>query len=224
MIWKFKSVPSGYWSDKKHQLEFMTYLGEKLGFKNMDDWYLVRRSDFAEHGGIGLLNHYNDSHVKLIQNLYPNHNWEVSKFSNPSESYWADKKIQREFFDKLAKKFEIKEWEDWYQIKASDVVKNGGTTIVSIHGGSVFRALMNIYPEHPWLEVNKNWFSSPNPNKSQVRLFRVFKEILSDLFKDINAEFDVEKMAEDIHFNYIHPDLKFSTGKEIELDIFVPRI
>lgn len=55
------------------------------------------------------------------------------------------------YFHWLAKELDIKTEEDWYKLKQSDVKNKGGGGLIVLHyGGSMFRALSTIFPEHKW--------------------------------------------------------------------------
>jgi hypothetical protein len=38
--WEFKQVPKGYWEDEKNKIEFLNWLGIRLGFKMMEDRFI----------------------------------------------------------------------------------------------------------------------------------------------------------------------------------------
>lgn len=78
--WKFEqSVPVHFWDQKDHQRQFMNWLGNELGFKEMQDWYRVTWKDIQEKGGSGLLDKYRGSPSQLVQTVYPEHVWNMSK-------------------------------------------------------------------------------------------------------------------------------------------------
>ena len=83
VIWKFTSVPNDYWKDIKHRKEYMDWLGKELGYTTMDDWYKISRKDIENNYGSGLLvSYYNSSPIKLVTSIYPNYEWDKSKFIN----------------------------------------------------------------------------------------------------------------------------------------------
>ena len=45
---------------------FMDWLGEELGFKEMEDWYRISKKDITQKGGVSLLNKYGCSPSKLV--------------------------------------------------------------------------------------------------------------------------------------------------------------
>ena len=83
VIWKFIMVPLGYWKyDIKHRKEYMDWLGKELGYTTMDDWYKISKKDIYNNYGRGLTCYYNNSHIKLVTSIYPNYEWDKSKFIN----------------------------------------------------------------------------------------------------------------------------------------------
>src|SRR5256885_2308773 len=61
MLWRFKTVPHGYWEQKENQTEFFDRLYVLLGYKCMDDWYNVTQKDIHKNGGAGVLLDYKGS-------------------------------------------------------------------------------------------------------------------------------------------------------------------
>ena len=41
-----KSVPSGFWKDEKNHKKYLLWLGKKLGYTNMEDWYNINKKKF----------------------------------------------------------------------------------------------------------------------------------------------------------------------------------
>ena len=52
----------------------------KLGYKKMEDWYEVTFNDIKNFGGNILLSYYGKSPSKLIQSVFPSHEWKEWKF------------------------------------------------------------------------------------------------------------------------------------------------
>lgn len=71
--WMFTTVPQGYWQHTDNRLAFLIWLGEKKNVQSFADWQRLKRSDFKENGGAGLLNsYYDDSPEKAIQEYLAN--------------------------------------------------------------------------------------------------------------------------------------------------------
>lgn len=53
--WMFARVPVGYWQKKENRKRYMNWLSRKLGMKKPGDWTRIRKSDFVNNYGGGLL-------------------------------------------------------------------------------------------------------------------------------------------------------------------------
>ena len=42
-LWLFEETPKGFWADVKNHRNFLEWLGNKLEFKNKEDWYKLTR-------------------------------------------------------------------------------------------------------------------------------------------------------------------------------------
>lgn len=84
---------------------------------------------------------------------------------------------QRQFFDELAKKLEIKTYEDWYNVEQKNLQNMGGYGLLNRYNKSLIRALTTgsrisslfiiqiVYPDYPWQiwrfsRVSKNFWDS----------------------------------------------------------------
>ena len=93
------------------------YLNQDI--QTLDDWYKVQHKQVEELGGRSLLRQYSGSMSKskrligltimklVLKEIYPSHNWDVSKFVSLPHRYWEDVNNQRKFFDDLASKLSI---------------------------------------------------------------------------------------------------------------------
>src|SRR5689334_18814764 len=79
----FGSIHSEHsWNIKANPRRFMDDLGKKLGFTGMDDWYNLTADDILKNGGSTLMNKHGSSPFKLIQSIYPEHSWDMSKMNS----------------------------------------------------------------------------------------------------------------------------------------------
>src|SRR5262249_45690956 len=60
-LWKFDTLPRGFWNDMNNQRSFFDCLGQELGYTNWVNWYNIPYKEIIQKGGIGILSHYNDS-------------------------------------------------------------------------------------------------------------------------------------------------------------------
>eukprot|EP01114_Cavostelium_apophysatum_P015052 TRINITY_DN4029_c1_g1_i1.p1 TRINITY_DN4029_c1_g1~~TRINITY_DN4029_c1_g1_i1.p1 ORF type:complete len:534 (-),score=127.16 TRINITY_DN4029_c1_g1_i1:1284-2885(-) len=209
--WKFERAPRGTWTDKKKQREFFDSIEKKLGVKEWQDWYKIPRTDVVELGGSGILRHYEDSLWKALMSVYAEYPWEEEKFSQREEGFWKDKRVQRQFFEKTAVKLGVKNLDDWYSIRRSQIYPHGGTFINAYYGGSLLRALKAVYPEHQWREEKLEWRWGPKGSKSQNQLFSMVVDMLPS-----HTEVFMDMLLEDL--------LQRPIGARIELDVVVPSL
>ncbi len=50
--------------------------------KDYTDWYFVSISQVLKHGGAGLLNHHKGSIIRALRTVYPEHGWNLWRFSS----------------------------------------------------------------------------------------------------------------------------------------------
>lgn len=81
---------------------------------------------------------------------YPEHPWKAWLFGKAPQGYWEEPKHQKLFLDWFANKWDIKHYEDWYNVKSTDFVQKGGWGFMSGYHHSFTKTLTTIYPEHPW--------------------------------------------------------------------------
>ena len=56
--WMFARVPQGFWDQPENRLRYIAWLGKRLKFTRPEDWSRIRRSDFSDNYGGGLLSRY----------------------------------------------------------------------------------------------------------------------------------------------------------------------
>lgn len=72
--WRFHSVPQSFWSQHSNRRDYMSWLGEVLGFKTRDDWKSLNREHFLHHNGSGLFaTYFHGSTQRAIAELFPEH-------------------------------------------------------------------------------------------------------------------------------------------------------
>jgi hypothetical protein len=66
-------------------------------------------------------------------------------------TYCIDMSNQRKCFDTVGKELNVKELDDWYNIKYLDIKDKGlAGLLASKYNASLAQALPKIYPEHNW--------------------------------------------------------------------------
>ena len=83
--WQFNVISDGWWHEKANRREYCDWLFDKLKFKKIDDWYMVMKSDFNNNRGASMFSGTMNIYSKLsdaIVDLYPEYEWDVSKFGD----------------------------------------------------------------------------------------------------------------------------------------------
>src|SRR3990167_2838695 len=62
--------PNGFWKDKNNQRKVLDAIGRVLNVKEKQDWMSVTTSQVRQRGGGSLLNLYQGSLIRTLQNLY----------------------------------------------------------------------------------------------------------------------------------------------------------
>src|SRR4051794_855917 len=91
-------APQGFWKNRDNQRQFFDWLGTRLGYKEMDDWYNVTQDDIYKHGGSGMLSDYfSKSPSKALQAVHPEHKWIPWKFGQIVKGFWKNEDNHRQF-------------------------------------------------------------------------------------------------------------------------------
>jgi hypothetical protein len=63
-----------------HRHALLKDIEQKLNIKEPSDWYKHTKKDMIRHGGNPLLYYYDNSPSKVLQNMYPDYNWDLTKY------------------------------------------------------------------------------------------------------------------------------------------------
>eukprot|EP01114_Cavostelium_apophysatum_P000257 TRINITY_DN1024_c0_g1_i1.p1 TRINITY_DN1024_c0_g1~~TRINITY_DN1024_c0_g1_i1.p1 ORF type:complete len:668 (+),score=81.95 TRINITY_DN1024_c0_g1_i1:114-2006(+) len=143
-------APANHFADVSVQRQFFEQIRPALRVEKWQDWYQVTWEAITEQGGRAILNRYGNSHIKALMSIYPELPWRTMDFAHVPRKHWEDPEHHREFFDRLGEELGVKEWHDWYSIQPKVIKKRGGNPVLNFYGGSHMKALMKIYPKHPW--------------------------------------------------------------------------
>jgi hypothetical protein len=111
-LWRFGSVPKGYWNDVENQRSFMDWFGNKIGMKKYDDWLNISRQQL-EMGGKTLSNIqkiHNNSIEKLFSCVYPNFEWHPWMFKRLRYFAWSEEINIRTYLLWVSEKLNIERY------------------------------------------------------------------------------------------------------------------
>ena len=154
-IQNFKSI--------KNQQHFMDSLFTKFQLNSLEDWSNISKKKIIENGGQMLIKkYYSRDMVKLFTSLYPNYPWKLSSTSNLSKfEYFQSIENQREFMNKLYKKFGLKSLDEWLKISIEKIRNKRGEFLLSYYANNIEKLLISIYPNHQWkFDLKNDFFQS----------------------------------------------------------------
>jgi len=187
---RFGKVPRGYFDSPERQREFVEYVSNELNIRELDEWYLKSSTDLARFGGVGIPGVSGKSISNLLASVYPNHPWDVSRFTFKPH-YWTSLENQKRRMDDIGKKIGIRNLDDWYSIKVTSLAPFGASSILKLYGGTLSKLLPSVYPNHPW-DVSK--FSvKPRKYWSFIENQRKFMDDLGGKFgiKDLDGWYSI---------------------------------
>jgi len=149
--WLFNRVERGYWSKIANVRAYLGWLGEKLGFTTLDDWYKVTQSDFVRNRGGSLLNLFGGSHIRLLAAAFPKHKWVPWLFVAAPNGFWQSKKNQKAYLEWLGRRLGYSQPDDWYEVTVEDFRNHGGHALIRAYGSYV-HAVKALFPRHDWCE------------------------------------------------------------------------
>jgi len=169
-VWQKGRVPVGFWDRLENRISYMQWLGRKLNFQTLGDWYKLTKKHFDLNHGAGLLAlKYHASPLAALQEYRPNVDWKEWLFKSAPQGFWKNRGNRRRYMVWLAGELGIHKTEDWYRVCKEDFhANNGGGFLSNVHHDSPIAAVKEFEPDYPWKEwlfhsVPKNfWRNSAN--------------------------------------------------------------
>lgn len=188
----FSTTLSGYWNNQNNRRDFMDWLGQQLGFKQMDDWRHLTVKQIVSHGGHSVLQMYS-SPFELVTSTYGSYSWHVvqektsghlgnlNKSSEAGISIKKNETSEMRFLNWLGSQLGFKQMNDWYNITVNQIIENGGMKFLSKYEKSPAKLVMSVYNKHQW---NKSNFNSRLPQrywKNKENRISIMKNLESEL-------------------------------------------
>ena len=148
IFYEEKEIQYKNWASIETQKLFLDNLYKILNFKSMEDWYSINKKVIINNGGSSLLSQYKSSHIKSLQSVYPDYDWNIFLFNAKPKSIWKDPKNERKYFDYIANVLNIKSQEDWYRVEKKQIMNLKGGGLLNRYNGNLFNALVSNYPEY----------------------------------------------------------------------------
>ena len=124
--WRFLQVRQGFWNDAANRHRYMRWLGPRLKFHRLEDWYQLSKRQLREHDGGGLLAHFGDSYIALLKDYRPDYDWKEWLFPRPPHGFWTKKVNQRRYLEWLGQQLGFQHPTDWSRLRYDDVNTHHG--------------------------------------------------------------------------------------------------
>lgn len=210
--WEIFHPKKDFAHKRENQRKFFDFLMKELQLSSLDDLYEVTFKEIERLGGSSILALYNDSPMKAITTIYPEHNWQFWKFSRVGKGTWNDSNNVKQFLEWAAKELRLSSLEDWYNVTQTQLQELSFGGILRQYG-TLGDVLKKAYPDYHWdfLKFREKRGQQMLTGKTHSHLFKVMQHLIPN--------------AQDIYTNYPHPDLIYSGSKKyVELDVFVPSL
>jgi hypothetical protein len=191
--------------DEETTKNYIKWFTNKLKIKTPTDWYSITQKDFIDNNGWGLLtNKYNSSIIDFVKANFVNYEWKDWLFKGGVKNgFWNDLKNRKEYIVWLGNMLQFNKPEDWYKITKSDFLTYKGSGLLShCYNNSPNLAVLDVFPNYTW-DIPKFYTGM----KKQHRLYCIIKGMFPNT---------------PVLWNHKHKKLKFTSGRCIELDIYLP--
>ena len=169
--WLFPCVPNGFWIHRENRLKYRDWLGKRLSFRKVTDWYGLSQRILKENHGFGLMSRFDQSPSKLVADFFPDLDWKPWLFKQAPMDFWAINENRRDYLLWLEKQLSIAEPEDWYDVTIKDFNENHGGTLMQYYGNIGFEGLLDdLYPGRQWLRWRFHQTTKGFWNKKENRL------------------------------------------------------
>jgi hypothetical protein len=92
---RFLNRPRNYWASKERQRELIEVIRLKLNLsENLASWYNVSKEDMIKAGAATLLFYANNSPYQLLKGVYPEHDWDPTKFRGSRKNTTGGSKLE----------------------------------------------------------------------------------------------------------------------------------
>jgi hypothetical protein len=150
--WLFTFTPAGFWKKRENRRSYLQWLGEKLGYRSIEDWYNVSYLDFLQNKGGSILLNCKKAVYSVLMEFYPKYDWKEWMFKTSPIGFWAVRKNRIRYMHWLGERLGLQDPEDWYSVRRDDFVDNHGIGCLRQYHQSPPLAAMDLFPKYKWQE------------------------------------------------------------------------
>jgi hypothetical protein len=152
-VWVPGPVPFRYWQEPAHRRDYLLWLGGKLRFRYMEDWYKLTHEDIKHNSGAGLaVTYWRASAIEGVQECFPEYDWQEWRFARAPQGFWKVCENRHRYMRWLRQRLGCRQPEDWYAVRQEDFVANFGRECIKHYRMSPALAAMDLFPGYAWQE------------------------------------------------------------------------
>jgi hypothetical protein len=145
----FSGVPHGFWEKRENRRRYMAWLGEQLGYKQIEDWYQVTKYEFYDNAGIQFIKRFDGSPIEAVKDYLPQYPWKEWLFARVPSHFWGDAKNRRRYLNWLGEQLGFRQPRDWLRVRHEDFVAHHGSGL--LNGRRTYREVLREYlPQLDW--------------------------------------------------------------------------
>ena len=124
--WLFPQVQSGFWERQSNCRRYLDWLGAKLGYRCLDDWYGVSFWDFQRNKGTTLVNRHRGLPALVVMDLIPRRDWCEWRFLHVPPGFWEVAENRHRYLRWLGRELGLRRPTDWYRVRVEDIKAHFG--------------------------------------------------------------------------------------------------
>ena len=152
--WLFTRVPLGFWDSPANRRSYLDWLGQRLGYRCLDDWYSITMRTFLGNRGSWVIDHYGSSPARVVMDLIPRRKWCEWKFRHVPQGFWEVAENRHRYLRWLGTELGFRRPKDWYRIQARDFVRRHGHTLLQMYA-SLYDLMHELLPQLDWDRLDK---------------------------------------------------------------------
>lgn len=98
---QFVQVSQWFWDKRQNKIDCLIWLEKELNIQQAEDWYNITVKQVIESGGAEFMTNYNNSISNMLNDMYPEFNWQPWRFSHAPHNFWDDPTHLRQYFDHI---------------------------------------------------------------------------------------------------------------------------
>jgi hypothetical protein len=153
---QFKKAPHGLWKTPQQCREFMDRISDQLNITKQEDWYRLSGEVIDAYGGLSIMSNYHQKSLwRTLRCIYPEYDWIPWFFRKVTHKYWNDQQNRKNCLKWMEERLGISSILQWTKKSNEDVLRVGGSGLLSYYNYSLLHMLKSEYPNENWSELQR---------------------------------------------------------------------